>query len=73
MNPAISLAMWRFDVFPAAGLALYIAAQMLLWWVLLVYSPACAIATLSGGDSNRVRDCPARHVEWRKFESCTPV
>jgi glycerol uptake facilitator-like aquaporin len=29
MNPAISLAMWRFDVFPAAGLAPYIAAQSL--------------------------------------------
>lgn len=31
MNPAISLAMWRFDVSPAAGLALYIAAQFFLW------------------------------------------
>lgn len=29
MNPAISLAMWRFDVFPVAGLAPYIAAQLL--------------------------------------------
>jgi glycerol uptake facilitator-like aquaporin len=29
MNPAISLAMWRFGVFPAAGLAPYIAAQLL--------------------------------------------
>jgi glycerol uptake facilitator-like aquaporin len=29
MNPAISLAMWRFDVFPAVGLAPYIAAQLL--------------------------------------------
>jgi|SRR5580658_4117557 len=28
MNPAISLAMWRFGVFPAAGLAPYIAAQL---------------------------------------------
>lgn len=29
MNPAISLAMWRFGVFPVAGLAPYIAAQLL--------------------------------------------
>jgi glycerol uptake facilitator protein/aquaporin Z len=29
MNPAISLAMWRFGVFPAAGLAPYITAQLL--------------------------------------------
>jgi glycerol uptake facilitator-like aquaporin len=29
MNPAISLAMWRFGVFPAAGLAPYVAAQLL--------------------------------------------
>jgi glycerol uptake facilitator protein/aquaporin Z len=29
MNPAISLAMWRFGVFPAAGVAPYIAAQLL--------------------------------------------
>lgn len=29
VNPAISLAMWRFGVFPAAGLILYIAAQLL--------------------------------------------
>jgi glycerol uptake facilitator-like aquaporin len=29
MNPAISLAMWRFDVFPAAGILPYIAAQLL--------------------------------------------
>jgi glycerol uptake facilitator protein/aquaporin Z len=27
MNPAISLAMWRFGVFPAAGLLPYTAAQ----------------------------------------------
>jgi glycerol uptake facilitator-like aquaporin len=29
MNPAISLAMWRFRVFPAAGIVPYIAAQLL--------------------------------------------
>jgi glycerol uptake facilitator-like aquaporin len=29
MNPAISLAMWRFGVFPAAGIVPYIAAQLL--------------------------------------------
>ncbi|HWO02703.1 MAG TPA: aquaporin, partial [Blastocatellia bacterium] len=29
MNPAISLAMWRFGVFPAAGVVPYIAAQLL--------------------------------------------
>lgn len=29
MNPAISLAMWRFGVFPAVGLFPYIAAQLL--------------------------------------------
>lgn len=29
MNPAITLARWRFGVFPAAGLAPYIAAQLL--------------------------------------------
>jgi glycerol uptake facilitator-like aquaporin len=29
MNPAISLAMWRFGVFPAAGILPYIAAQLL--------------------------------------------
>jgi glycerol uptake facilitator-like aquaporin len=29
MNPAISLAMWRFGVFPADGLAPYITAQLL--------------------------------------------
>jgi glycerol uptake facilitator protein/aquaporin Z len=29
MNPAISLAMWRFGVFPAAGLVPYIGAQLL--------------------------------------------
>lgn len=28
MNPAISLAMWRFGVFPAAGIVPYIAAQL---------------------------------------------
>jgi glycerol uptake facilitator-like aquaporin len=28
MNPAISLAMWRFGVFPAAGVVPYIAAQL---------------------------------------------
>jgi glycerol uptake facilitator-like aquaporin len=28
-NPAISLAMWRFGVFPAAGLLPYVAAQLL--------------------------------------------
>jgi glycerol uptake facilitator-like aquaporin len=28
-NPAISLAMWRFGVFPAAGTPLYVAAQLL--------------------------------------------
>jgi glycerol uptake facilitator protein/aquaporin Z len=28
MNPAISLAMWRFGVFPAAGLLPYTAAQL---------------------------------------------
>jgi glycerol uptake facilitator protein/aquaporin Z len=28
-NPAISLAMWRFGVFPAAGILPYIAAQLL--------------------------------------------
>src|SRR5712672_2011308 len=28
-NPAISFAMWRFDVFPAAGILPYIAAQLL--------------------------------------------
>jgi glycerol uptake facilitator-like aquaporin len=67
MNPAISLAMWRFGVFPTAGLARYIQLDTSCGRVLLVYSPACAIATLSGGDSNRVRDCPACHVEWRQF------
>src|SRR5437667_5801155 len=29
MNPAISLAMWRFGVFPAAGILPYVAAQLL--------------------------------------------
>jgi len=29
MNPAISLAMWRFGVFPGAGVVPYIAAQLL--------------------------------------------
>ena len=29
MNPAISLAMWRFGVFPGAGILPYIAAQLL--------------------------------------------
>ena len=29
MNPAISLAMWRFGVFPAVGIAPYIAAQLI--------------------------------------------
>jgi glycerol uptake facilitator-like aquaporin len=29
MNPAISLAMWRFGVFPAVGIAPYMAAQLL--------------------------------------------
>jgi len=29
MNPAISLAMWRFGVFPAVGIVPYIAAQLL--------------------------------------------
>ena len=29
MNPAISLAMWRFDVFPAVGIVPYIAAQLI--------------------------------------------
>src|SRR5258708_4788279 len=29
MNPAISLAMWRFGVFPAVGIVPYIAAQWL--------------------------------------------
>jgi glycerol uptake facilitator-like aquaporin len=29
MNPAISLAMWRFGVFPVAGLLPYVAAQLL--------------------------------------------
>src|SRR5258705_1383794 len=29
MNPAISLAMWRFGVFPAVGIAPYVAAQLL--------------------------------------------
>jgi len=29
MNPAISLAMWRFGVFPGAGMLPYIAAQLL--------------------------------------------
>jgi glycerol uptake facilitator protein/aquaporin Z len=29
MNPAISLAMWRFGVFPAAGVGPYVAAQLL--------------------------------------------
>jgi glycerol uptake facilitator-like aquaporin len=29
MNPAISLAMWRFGVFPAAGILPYTAAQLL--------------------------------------------
>lgn len=29
MNPAISLAMWRFGVFPASGVAPYIVAQLL--------------------------------------------
>src|SRR5258706_7960634 len=29
MNPAISLAMWRFGVFPAAGIGPYIAAQLI--------------------------------------------
>jgi glycerol uptake facilitator-like aquaporin len=28
MNPAISLAMWRFGVFPAAGILPYVAAQL---------------------------------------------
>src|SRR5437667_12808601 len=28
-NPAISLAMWRFGVFPAAGILPYVAAQLL--------------------------------------------
>src|SRR5882672_691699 len=29
MNPAISLAMWRFGVFPGAGIVPYVAAQLL--------------------------------------------
>src|SRR5258708_4024303 len=29
MNPAISLAIWRFGVFPAAGILPYVAAQLL--------------------------------------------
>ena len=29
MNPAISLAMWRFGVFPAVGIAPYVAAQLI--------------------------------------------
>src|SRR4029077_17715252 len=29
MNPALSLAMWRFGVFPGAGILLYVAAQLL--------------------------------------------
>src|SRR5258706_12050866 len=29
MNPAISLAMWRFGVFPAVGIVPYIAAQLI--------------------------------------------
>ena len=59
MNPAISLAMWRFGVFPGVGVVPYIIAQLLgsvlgvvvarLVWGPVVTGPPVAYAVLQPG------------------------
>ncbi len=59
MNPAISLAMWRFGVFPGAGVVPYIIAQLLgsvlgvlvarIVWGPVVAEPPVAYAVLQPG------------------------
>jgi len=59
MNPAISLAMWRFGVFPGAGVVPYIIAQLLgsvlgvlvarAVWGPVVVEPSVAYAVLQPG------------------------
>src|ERR1700736_3496855 len=59
MNPAISLAMWRFGVFPGAGVVPYIVAQLLgsvlgvvaacAVWGPVVAEPQVAYAVLQPG------------------------
>src|SRR5258708_6982639 len=59
MNPAISLAMWRFGVFPGAGVVPYIIAQLLgsvlgvlvarAVWGPVVAKPSVAYAVLQPG------------------------
>src|SRR6202045_159309 len=59
MNPAISLAMWRFGVFPGVGVVPYIAAQLLgsalgvvearAVWGPVVAEPRVAYAVLQPG------------------------
>src|SRR3984893_13420971 len=59
MNPAISLAMWRFGVFPGVGVVPYIAAQLLgsvlgvvvarAVWGPVVAEPRVACAVLQPG------------------------
>jgi glycerol uptake facilitator-like aquaporin len=59
MNPAISFAMWRFGVFPGAGVAPYIVAQLLgsvlgvvvarVVWGPVVAKPPVAYAVLQPG------------------------
>src|SRR5260221_10176288 len=59
MNPAISLAMWRFGVFPGAGVVPYIIAQLLgsvlgvlvarAVWGPVVAEPSVAYAVLQPG------------------------
>ena len=59
MNPAISLAMWRFGVFPGAGVVPYIIAQ-LLGSVLGVLVARAALGSSGGRTAGGLRRVTTR-------------
>jgi glycerol uptake facilitator-like aquaporin len=70
MNPAISLAMWRFGVFPAVGLLPYTAAQLVgsvlgalaagAVWGSAAARPRCPTPYSSEPPAGRLASCSAR-------------
>ena len=64
MNPAISFAMWRFGVFPGAGVIPYIIAQ-LLGSVLGALVARFCLGPSRGGTTGGLRCAPA----WARLVS----
>ncbi len=83
MNPAISLAMWRFGVFPAVGIVPYIAAQLLgsilgalaarVVWGEIVARPPVLYAVIQPAPVWSSAPLFAAELKRRQLKSCAPI